>query len=82
MQLVDPCEPLHLLSKPNDDLIVEIKTNHVHLLGLTQLPFSNICDMFQSVWPVTKVFGVAQVEVSKAVRMIRWEVHALAWKVC
>jgi len=37
-QLVDPCEPLHMLRKPNGDLIVDIKTNHVQLLGLTQLP--------------------------------------------
>ena len=37
-QLVDSCEPLHFLSKPSDNLIIEIETNHVQLLGLTQLP--------------------------------------------
>ena len=37
-QFVHPCEPLHTSSKPNDDLILEIKTIRVQLLGLTQPP--------------------------------------------
>jgi hypothetical protein len=37
---VDPCENLHMLSKPNCGLVVEVKTNYTQLLGLglTQLP--------------------------------------------
>jgi hypothetical protein len=83
-QLVDPCKPSHVfffssLSKPDNHLIVEIKTR---VYSCWDQPVAlTICDMFQPIQGIIKVLGLVQVEVSKAILMLIG-VCALTWKFC